>query len=143
MARLFTLQQAEALLPRLIPLLETIQRQFRLLSVDPRANEGRTAAPGSNGHSHTNGHVPPQPMASLDDARRHRALAEAELRHALGELLRHGVELKDPLTGLIDFQHERDGRVVYLCWKLGEARIEWWHELDTGLAGRIPLDRSD
>ena len=143
MARLFTLQQAEALLPRLIPLLETIRRQFRLLSVDPRTATGRPKTPGSNGHSHTNGHAPPQPMASLDDARRHRAMAEAELRNALGELLRHGVELKDPQTGLIDFQHERDGRVVYLCWKLGEKRIDWWHEMDTGIAGRLPLERPE
>ena len=143
MARLFTLAQAEALLPRLIPILETIQHHFRLLSVDRSRSVGLAGMRGTNGHSHTNGHAPPQPMASLDDARRHRALAEAELRHALGELLRHGVELKDPQIGLIDFQHQRDNRIVYLCWKLGEARIAWWHELDTGVAGRIPLERSD
>ncbi len=82
-------------------------------------------------------------MASLEDAQRHRALAETQLRRALGELLRHGVELKDPRTGLIDFRHLRENRIVYLCWKLGEKRIEWWHELDTGVAGRLPLERTD
>lgn len=62
------------------------------------------------------------------------------LRDALEELQTFGCELKDPETGLIDFLSLRDGQEVYLCWKLGEQRIEFWHYLHTGFAGRQPLD---
>ena len=50
-----------------------------------------------------------------------------------------GVALKDIEQGLIDFPTERDGRIVYLCWRQGEDEIRFWHELDTGFAGRRPL----
>ena len=47
--------------------------------------------------------------------------------------------LRDPETGLADFPAEREGRAVYLCWRLGEDEVAWWHELDTGFIGRRPL----
>jgi hypothetical protein len=51
-----------------------------------------------------------------------------------------GVQLKDYSRGLIDFPSMRDGRVVLLCWQLGEGdEIEWWHEVEAGFAGRQPL----
>jgi hypothetical protein len=50
-----------------------------------------------------------------------------------------GVQLKDFDSGLCDFPHLRDGRVVLLCWKQGEDRIAWWHEVEAGFAGRQPL----
>ena len=50
-----------------------------------------------------------------------------------------GVLVKDFDTGLCDFPHKRDGRVVYLCWKLDEEEVAWWHDLNTGFAGRQPL----
>jgi hypothetical protein len=46
------------------------------------------------------------------------------------------IELKDYLTGLIDFPCLMDGREVYLCWRLGEPEVGFWHELDNGFAGR-------
>ena len=49
------------------------------------------------------------------------------------------VELKDPVAGLIDFRTMIDGREAYLCWKLGEEEIGFWHELDAGFSGRQPL----
>ena len=56
-----------------------------------------------------------------------------EAIHALG------CELKHVDQGLIDFPALREGREVYLCWRLGEPTIGWWHDLDTGFAGRQPL----
>ena len=57
-----------------------------------------------------------------------------------GELEALGVQLKDYARGLVDFPSLRDGRVVLLCWELGEGdRIEWWHETEAGYAGRQPL----
>lgn len=50
-----------------------------------------------------------------------------------------GCELKDLDAGLVDFPHHRDGQIVFLCWKRGEARIEYWHDLESGFAGRQPL----
>jgi hypothetical protein len=50
-----------------------------------------------------------------------------------------GIEIKDINTGLVDFPAEREGRVVYLCWRYGEGNIAFWHDLDSGFAGRQPL----
>ena len=57
----------------------------------------------------------------------------------VAELADLGVELKDPVTGLVDFRTLVEGREAYLCWKLEEDEIGWWHELDAGVAGRRPV----
>jgi hypothetical protein len=54
------------------------------------------------------------------------------------ELKELGVESKGP-QGLVDFPSMQDGRIVYLCWQLGEPEISWWHELEAGFSGRQPL----
>lgn len=51
-----------------------------------------------------------------------------------------GILVKDLDLGLCDFPHLRDGRVVYLCWKLGEQDVRWWHETSTGYQDRAPLE---
>lgn len=58
------------------------------------------------------------------------------------ELEKLSVELKDYYTGLIDFRHLRDGKEVYLCWKLGEPEIGHWHELNAGFSGRQKLEEN-
>ena len=59
---------------------------------------------------------------------------------AMSELERLGVQLKDFDRGLVDFPSLRDGRIVLLCWQLGEGdQLEWWHEPEAGFAGRTPL----
>jgi hypothetical protein len=50
-----------------------------------------------------------------------------------------GILLRDPDTGLVDFPAEREGRRVYLCWKLGEDHVAWFHEATGGFGGRRPL----
>lgn len=50
-----------------------------------------------------------------------------------------GCELKDLDLGLVDFPSYRDGTLVYLCWKRGEPRIEYWHPIESGYSGRQPL----
>jgi hypothetical protein len=64
---------------------------------------------------------------------------QARLREFERELQQIGVELKDYFTGLIDFPSIRDGRPVYLCWKLGEPEVAHWHEIEAGFAGRQKL----
>jgi len=55
------------------------------------------------------------------------------------ELQELGIALKDRRLGLIDFPGEIDGRQVWLCWRLGEPSVQYWHDLDAGYAGRQPL----
>ena len=63
-----------------------------------------------------------------------------ELTLQLSDLEGLGVQLKDFERGLVDFPSLRDGRVVLLCWQLGEGdELEWWHDVDAGFAGRTPL----
>jgi hypothetical protein len=58
------------------------------------------------------------------------------LREFVDELIALGVEPKSAMDGLIDFPAMLDGRLVYLCWKLGEPEVIHWHEVDAGFAGR-------
>jgi hypothetical protein len=71
-----------------------------------------------------------------------RAVGEAflEVRGLLVELQEAGIVLRDLDRGLVDFPAVREGREVYLCWEDGEDRVAFWHELDTGFAGRHPLE---
>jgi hypothetical protein len=133
--RLYTLDEAEALLPRLVPILEAIRdAQKEHAEAEATADELQRAI-GSNGHG-----VKADRVAAARETMRR---TSEVLRERVGELDTLGVELKDPSTGLIDFRARRQGRIVYLCWKLGEARIDWWHELDAGFAGRQRLERPD
>lgn len=58
---------------------------------------------------------------------------------ALQRIRDEGVYLKDLDSGLLDFPHEREGRVVFLCWHPPEGEIRYWHEVDGGYAGRRPI----
>lgn len=69
---------------------------------------------------------------SLADLRRRFTGLAAELENL-------GVELKDPLSGLLDFRAQRGDQEVYLCWRLGEESVDYWHSLDGGFAGRRPM----
>ena len=57
----------------------------------------------------------------------------------IDELKQIGCEIKDYRVGLIDFVSKYQGRDIYLCWKLGESAIDFWHELHAGLQGRQPV----
>lgn len=51
-----------------------------------------------------------------------------------------GIVLRDIATGLLDFPARAEGRHVWLCWRLGEDRVGWWHDASSGFDGRQPLD---
>ena len=136
--RLFTLEEATALLPRLTELLQRLQvhsQEVTRLSGElddlgrPVSTNGHSAS--SNGHSSGGGRE-----GSLREARQ-KAVDAAQV--ILSEIQELGCELKGIEQGLIDFPSHRDGRTVYLCWRLGEDKISYWHDLDTGFAGRQPL----
>ena len=134
MPEYFTRAEAEALLPRIKPLLHEIQRlRQEQLAHDEALAADRAKVLG-------NGHLPPE---QLREHQRESLSAErqiARLARALDEL---GVIVKDLDTGLVDFPGLRDGRPIYLCWRLGEPHIAWWHEIEAGFAGRLPLDEEE
>ena len=61
------------------------------------------------------------------------------LQEYVEELRQLGVEPKNGPEGLVDFPCEMDGRLVWLCWKVGEPEVLYWHEIEAGFAGRQPL----
>jgi hypothetical protein len=65
--------------------------------------------------------------------------AQESLQTELLWLADRGILLRDPETGLVDFPAQRDGRRVFLCWRLGEDRVGWYHDEQAGVSGRRPL----
>lgn len=128
---LFTLEQAEEMLPQLRDELGAMQRCKRELEAL------RAELAHADNASTGNGHVKDE--QGLDAKRRHAEGLVEEINERLARINGWGVELKDLDDGLLDFPSERDGRVVYLCWRLGEEHIAWWHEIEAGFAGRQPL----
>lgn len=130
MSQLFTLSEASKLLPRLQAILLELQEKKHVLD---RLQEQIGAL---TGRASGNGHLLAK---DLGEKSREAEALSTQMNKQLEEITSMGCELKGIDEGLIDFPCERDGRVVYLCWKLGEERIEWWHDVDTGFAGREPL----
>ncbi len=131
MAHYFTREEAEALLPEITVVLYKIQESHRsVLALRAELEEIQAQAMGNGHHLYDRILRLQQEIAS----------SMPRLREALEELQPFGCELKDPEIGLIDFLSLRDGEEVYLCWRLGEQRISFWHYLHTGFAGRQPLD---
>ena len=123
--KLFTLDEANELLPRVDPKLQSIQRYYA--EIEAMRDASRAAA----GASEFGG--------GMEGGTRYvnRLYQIGKLTTELHEM---GIELKDHTSGLIDFPSMRGGRVVLLCWRLGEPEeIEWWHETDAGFAGRQRL----
>jgi len=74
----------------------------------------------------------------LSETQSELATQEDRLREYIDELKKLGVELKSE-DGLCDFPSLMDGREVYLCWRLGEPQVAYWHELEAGFSGRKRL----
>ena len=80
------------------------------------------------------------PREEVVGTRKSRDEAAAKLRHAVNLIQETGCVVKDLDIGLIDFPSFYDGREVYLCWKLGESGIGFWHGVEEGFAGRKAVD---
>jgi hypothetical protein len=65
--------------------------------------------------------------------------AQEAMKTELVWLAEQGILLRDPDTGLVDFPAERDGRRIFLCWRLGEEEVAWYHDEQAGFSGRRPL----
>ena len=82
---------------------------------------------------------PAKPQTGLNDARRELGDLVEQREACSTELDEMGVRLGDPARGICDFPSELDGEPVFLCWEMGEERVEYFHACDTGFAGRQPL----
>jgi hypothetical protein len=126
--RLFTLTEASQLLPQLRTLLgdaSTAWRRMKELSPEIQRVREKAQSDGFAPHG-------VEYVGSV-----------MQLMGALNEVKELGVEVKDIEKGLCDFPYIRNGRKVYLCWQLGEDSIAYWHEIESGFAGREPLDETD
>jgi len=124
--KIFSVEEANALLPTVRGILRRIRRTHkRLLSYQSAAKEAADAAEQGGG--------------GMADGVRY-AVILMELTTFMSEIESLGVQLKDFTRGLVDFPSLRDGRVVLLCWQLDDGdSVEWWHDVDAGFAGRTPL----
>ena len=122
--KLFTLEEANALLPqlrRLLTRLDNLKKRLRAMAPDAQVASEKAVEGGgtSRGVQY--------------------AAAVAGFLEITQEILGLGVEIKDFERGLCDFPHLRNGKIVYLCWQRNEPRVEWWHDIEAGFAGRQPL----
>ena len=124
MPRYFTLDEATATLAVIRPLLAEIQEiRQAILKKQPEVWPVLAKAAGNGGSQ----------AANQVETEFHR------LNQLVHRLQATGAVLKDIDLGLIDFPALRDGREIYLCWKFDEDRIRYWHDLNSGFAGRQPL----
>jgi hypothetical protein len=122
--KLFTLEEAEALLPKLQELLKDVAVHRDQMREKAPQLKSILEASASNGGGRVGSEYG----------------AEAYNLYLAAERIRElGVVLKDLDMGLLDFPHERDGRIVFLCWHPPEERIGYWHEIQAGYQGRQPL----
>lgn len=130
--RLFTVEQANATLPLVRAIVSDLTRLYRDLVERQQRLEHLSSTNSKKDAGDPYGDELRQMQSDLEQDK-------LQLREYVDELRQLGVECKDPGRGLIDFPAEIDGRVVYLCWKLGDPEVLFYHELDAGFAGRQPL----
>jgi len=124
----FTVEQANRTLPLVRKIVEDVVEQHRrwretILELDLVASTARVDAPRERG----------------EELERQALALARELDGYQRELEDLGIQLKDRRLGLVDFPAEIEGRMVLLCWRLGETEVQFWHELDSGYTGRQPL----
>jgi hypothetical protein len=122
--KLFTVEGANALLPKIQELLDDLTLHRDALREKAPHIEPILRAAGENGGGRVGSEY---------------GVEAYNLYLAIGRIRELGVLLKDLDMGLLDFPHEREGRIVFLCWHPPEERVEYWHEIEAGYAGRQPL----
>ncbi|HLF28428.1 MAG TPA: DUF2203 domain-containing protein [Anaerolineae bacterium] len=125
MARHFSVDEANALLPRIRALVEAVlAARQRILDVQPEVWPALEKAIGNGG------------------SKKAGALVEEfkKIERGIQAIQDLGIVVKDINTGLVDFPALHGDREVFLCWQYNEPAVAYWHELQTGYAGRQPID---
>lgn len=132
--KLLTVEEANACLPQVRAILTQLRGLERSIAHADRQLDA-VAAKLSTGNGH--------PVQALNEERQAHETRRRELLEAFQAALKHleslGGFLKDLTLGLVDFHSLREGNTVFLCWKTGEPRVQYWHPLDTGFDDRRPL----
>lgn len=129
----FDLEQAEKLLPRLEHLLRNAMGARRLVSEIEMEYASLVKNICLTGGRSVD-------VAHYSRRKREKEEGDVRLREAVREIEQHGCILKDLDIGLLDFPCRVGEREVYLCWRLGEPSVQFWHATDEGFAGRKPID---
>jgi len=123
--RFFTVEEANAALPRLSELLQQVRQARQVISMARPELWPVLKKSIGNGGSKKAGELLPE---------------FERLQAAVKAIEAMGILLKDADHGLVDFLHRRpDGREVYLCWRYDEPEVMYWHDLNAGFAGRQKL----
>jgi hypothetical protein len=133
MPRFFTLQQAEKVLPDVAAAIREV------ISLKTEFEEAETAWQNFSQRVTMLGGVQVD-RARLLEQKQHRQTVARDLEQAIENVHQFGCLVKDLDIGLIDFPTLFQGQEVYLCWKLGEDGIQFWHGVDEGFRGRKPID---
>ncbi len=131
MDRYFTLEQAQELVPWLAETFREIAPVREQLASLTQEIDDLEARMRSNGGVKAN--------ERMVDARRELQGASELVAERVEAVTARGIVVRDVMRGLVDFPSLRERREVYLCWIEGETEIAFWHEVDTGFAGRQPL----
>ncbi len=134
MSKLFTLDEAQGLIPRLEGLLKQAIERKQEFDQAERALQSLTERVMALGGALVD-------RGRAAELRNQRESAVQRLRASVEEVQELGCVVKDLDMGLIDFPTELHGQVVYLCWRLGENEIAFWHALNEGFRGRKPIDQ--
>lgn len=129
--REFTLEEAVELVPWLVEIFRMLERPRAKARQLDAAIKDLSAKVGGNGGGSS--------QEQLHGQRRALREVSAEIEETVSNIRERGILVKGVEPGLVDFPHIRDGRQVYLCWREGESAIVFWHDVDTGFAGRQPL----
>ncbi len=127
-SRLFTVEEANALLPALRPLMENVLENIRRLK-------------GKSEVVIRNQQLDPDAPNLMDRLREDADIARLlhRIKFVIDEIHGHGCICKGVEQGLIDFPCMLGPEVVFLCWQLGEATVSHWHRIEEGFAGRRAL----
>lgn len=143
MGRFYTIDSANERLPEVRAILERLREQRAELIALREELHARRQPPETTAND--------RPAERAPEGRRARAASEAEalrlrmrgvidqMEAAVQQLVDWDISLLDIESGLVDFPALANGRQIWLCWRLGEDQIGWWHELEAGFAGRRPL----
>ncbi len=134
MPRRFTLAEAESLLPTLKPLLGEAAEVKTGYDRASQSFDGLLQRIMLMG-----GMVPDREEAA--ESRHARDRAGERLKRIIEKIEQSGCVLKDLDIGLVDFPTLFRGEEVYLCWKMDEPAIGWWHGVEEGFSGRKPIDQ--
>lgn len=134
MPRFFTLRQAEQMLPEVESAIRdaiSLKSEYQQAEAEWQGFSRRVTILGGVLVDHS----------QLRQQKDRRESIAQQLKEVLEKINEYGCVVKDLDIGLIDFPTQLNGEEVYLCWKLGEPGIQFWHGVHEGFRGRKPIDQ--